>query len=514
MTKVMLIAGVAALAIAAPAAAGPHGGHGGGNGGGQHAQRGGGGAPHGGGGRAFSAPRQSHGGGPRMEAYHGRPSFAAPRMQARQRVAVEHGRGGHGFAMQRQAMQRQRGEQKQARAVQMRRSEQRQAHAMQARRNDQRQAHAMQMRRNEQRQARVMQMRNAHQQQAHVMQQRREQQARLFQRRNQQQQARMFEQQMRGNREQQRRALANDRMMQMQQMRDMARSDRRSDRFAMRQYARNDFAGRYANGGRGWTDGCPPGLAAKHNGCLPPGQAMKLLGSPLSRAASYATFAALPESLRYMYPETPDRYYRYGDGYLYGVNRSSDVIDSILPLFGGGYLPGMTFPATYMNSYVPDYYGMSSFYPDTDYADYRYLDGNVYSVDPYSGMIEDVIPTYAYGYGVGQMLPASYGYYNVPQQYRSVYYDTPDYNYWYAPGAIYQVDPRSQLITSVASLLSPGFTVGQPLPLGYDTYNVPMAYRATYYDTPNAWYRYNNGYIYQVDPATQLVTAIVASLLT
>jgi len=66
----------------------------------------------------------------------------------------------------------------------------------------------------------------------------------------------------------------------------------------------------------------------------------------------------------------------------------------------------------------------------------------------------------------------------------------------------------------VASLLSPGLSVGQALPMGYDTYNVPMAYRSTYYDTPNAWYRYNNGNIYQVDPTTQLVTAIVASLLT
>ena len=36
----------------------------------------------------------------------------------------------------------------------------------------------------------------------------------------------------------------------------------------------------------------------------------------------------------------------------------------------------------------------------------------------------------------------------------------------------------------------------------------------SYYDTPDAWYRYNNGYIYQVDPTTQLVTAIVASILT
>ena len=70
------------------------------------------------------------------------------------------------------------------------------------------------------------------------------------------------------------------------------------------------------------------------------------------------------------------------------------------------------------------------------------------------------------------------------------------------------------MITSVAALMSPGFTIGQPLPMGYDVYNVPYAYRPTYYDTPTAMYRYNNGYIYQVDPATMLVTAIVASALT
>jgi len=70
-------------------------------------------------------------------------------------------------------------------------------------------------------------------------------------------------------------------------------------------------------------------------------------------------------------------------------------------------------------------------------------------------------------------------------------------------------------ITSVAALLTgDDFAVGQPMPLGYDVYNVPYQYRATYYDTPDAWYRYNNGYIYQVDPVTQLVTAVVASLLT
>src|SRR5438105_1127174 len=111
-------------------------------------------------------------------------------------------------------------------------------------------------------------------------------------------------------------------------------------------------------------------------------------------------------------------------------------------------------------------------------------------------------------------LPPAYSYYNVPMQYRPLYYDTADSGYWYAPGAIYEYDRGSSMITSVAALMSPGFTIGQPLPMGYDVYNVPYAYRPTYYDTPTAMYRYNNGYIYQVDPATMLVTAIVASALT
>ena len=102
----------------------------------------------------------------------------------------------------------------------------------------------------------------------------------------------------------------------------------------------------------------------------------------------------------------------------------------------------------------------------------------------------------------------------MPSQYRSLYYNSGNSNYWYAPGAIYQYDRSSSLITSVAALLTPGFGIGQQLPVGYGMYNVPMAYRSSYYDTPNDWYRYNNGGIYRVDPTTQLVTALVASILT
>jgi hypothetical protein len=261
---------------------------------------------------------------------------------------------------------------------------------------------------------------------------------------------------------------------------------------------------------------------------IAPAQAVRFVGQPLGSVTNYVTLAALPSSVSYLYPDTSDYYYRYGDGYLYQVDRGDNLIASLIPLLAGGYLPGTYLPQPYMASYVPDYYGLSSFYPASygpnygyGYGGYnydnlcnRYANGVIYQVDCYSGMVENVIPMYAGGYGVGQMIPSAYSYYNVPMQYRDLYYPTADYSYWYAPGAIYQYDTDTSLITSVAALMSPGFSVGQPLPVGYDVYNVPYAYRATYYDTPNAWYRYNNGYIYQVDPTTQLVTAIVASLLT
>ena len=83
----------------------------------------------------------------------------------------------------------------------------------------------------------------------------------------------------------------------------------------------------------------------------------------------------------------------------------------------------------------------------------------------------------------------------------------------YAPGAIYQVDAGTQLVTAIASLLTGGLAVGQPLPPSYSVYNVPLGYRDTYYDRPDAWYRYSDGYIYQVDPTTQLITAIVRSIV-
>jgi hypothetical protein len=243
-------------------------------------------------------------------------------------------------------------------------------------------------------------------------------------------------------------------------------------------------------------------------------QVQSFVGAPVAQVASFAPISPIPAEMSYLYPATPDYYYEWGDGYLYQVDRSDNLVAALIPLLAGGYLPGQYLPAAYMASYVPNYYGFDSFYPDDGGLCNRYYQGVVYQVDCGDGYVENVVPMYAGGYGVGQLLPAAYSYYNVPVQYRSAYYDTPDAGYWYSPGAIYEYDPHSSVIRSVAALMAPGFTVGQPLPLGYDVYNVPLPYRTTYYDTPSAWYRYNNGYIYQVDPMTQVVTAIVASLLT
>lgn len=257
--------------------------------------------------------------------------------------------------------------------------------------------------------------------------------------------------------------------------------------------------------------GCPPGLAKKPMACMPPGQAAKLIGEPLVVANRFGALAPVPVAMRSFYYDDDDYYYRYGGSYMYRVDRSDNLIAAMIPLFGASLI-GQPLQPSYVNSYYqPSYF--NSFYPNSPYDCYRNGYGYVYETDCMTGMVEDVIPTYGYGYGVGQMLPSSYGYYNLPYTYRSYFNDNDDHYYRYAPGAIYQVDRETALITSVAALLTNGLSVGQPLPAGYGAYNVPMAYRANYYDTPDAWYRYDNGYIYAVDPGTQIVRSVAYAIV-
>ena len=490
MTRVFLAAGVAALAIAAPASAGPHGG------GGKDRQAAV--AKQGGGGQRAQAPRRGGGGG--HVARPQRQAFQAPRVQHAQR------------AERPQRVERvQRAERRQARperAERVQRTRVAERHQARPQRVERAQARAAERKQQVQRQTRA-----AERQQVRA---------------NRQAQNRAVErQQIRNNRAVQgrmaeRQQLRVDRQARQQQM-AAQRQQFRFDRQARQQQQNADrrivTALRSADANTFRASRLQ--LLTPRTRILAPTEVVRYVGAPLSTVTNYVPLMALPASINYLYPATPNYYYRYGGGYLYEVDRDTSLIAALIPLLAGGYLPGTYLPQPYMSSYVPSYYGLNSFYPASYDYGYgygnvcnRYAYGVVYQVDCFTGMVENVIPTYAGGYGVGQLLPSAYSYYNVPMQYRSMYYPTADYSYWYAPGAIYQYDRSSSLITSVAALMSPGFTIGQPMPIGYSAYNVPYAYRATYYDTPNAWYRYNNGYIYQVDPSSLLVTAIVASLLT
>jgi len=496
MHRLMLAAGVAALAIAAPAAAKPEKKGGGGGAQASQVERGGGGGAQArsqnrGGGEARAQARSQNRGGER----------AAARAQARgggearasrdvQRTAARaQQRGGGEARAQRQEMRlatmQARGN-SEARAKGNNRAETRARGNANSRIAEDRRGNNR------------AQARNRGNDNVRVVEDRR---------RDDRQQLRLRERERDGQRAQMR-----DRDRDRLVIRDGRRgdwNDRNRDRDTARDGWRGDWGDRDRwTGVHGLRDGCPPGLANKNPLCMPPGQYRKLQGSVLP--AAYAD-NVLPRELRYLYPDSDRYYYRYGDGYAYRVNRETNLVSALLPLIGASLGIGQQFPYSSPAYQVPSYY--QPFYPATDRFEYRYANGYIYEVDRYTGAITDIIPQYDHGYGVGQMLPASYSYYNLPQQYRQWYVDDDDYYYRYAPGSIYRVDRQTNLITSIVSLLAGGLGVGQQLPMGYNAYNVPLDYRDRYYDTPDSWYRYANGNIYQVDPTTRLITAIVQAIV-
>lgn len=191
----------------------------------------------------------------------------------------------------------------------------------------------------------------------------------------------------------------------------------------------------------GLIDGCPPGLASKGTDCTPPGQFKK-------QPDTWRAFYDRPSWWGYNRLSGND--YRYDNGYLYRMR--GDSILGYIPLLGGALSIGNQWPSYYRQAEVPSYY-----------------------VD----------------------------YYNLGQSGA----------YRYADNVLYRVDPGTQAITSIAALLTGDqFNVGQPMPAGYGVYNVPYAYQDRYYDGPDASYRYADGYVYQVDPKTRLITAAIELL--
>lgn len=188
---------------------------------------------------------------------------------------------------------------------------------------------------------------------------------------------------------------------------------------------------------RGLIVGCPPGLAKKDNGCLPPGQARQIARARYDR----------------LWDRNDDNFdYQYRDGYLYRLNQQGSLLGYV-PVLGGAL-------------------------------------------------------------GLGNQWPQQYAYDPTPAYYQSYFgLNQQQYDYRYADGAIYGVDPKTQAITQVVALLTgQNFNVGQRMPTGYDVYNVPYDYRGQYADTAQQMYRYNDGYVYQVDPKTQLVQAAIQLL--
>ena len=210
-----------------------------------------------------------------------------------------------------------------------------------------------------------------------------------------------------------------------------------------------------------------------------------------------------------LYYDRPDAYFRYGDGAIYQVDPTTQLIAGIVALLTGQNLGiGQLLPASYSAYNVP--YAYRDRYYDSDDMWYRYGDGYIYGVDPDTRLIEARYPVYG-GYAVGDPWTAYAGYdYGVPDYYGDLYYDEPGYDYRFASNGIYQVDPKTQLVAALVALVTgQNFAVGQPMPAGYDVYNVPFAFRDDYYDSDEDWYRYADGRIYQLDPRTRVIERVI-----
>lgn len=210
--------------------------------------------------------------------------------------------------------------------------------------------------------------------------------------------------------------------------RDYYRSDDR--------YRDNDgpFFARFERGGnKGLIDGCPPGLAKKNNGCLPPGQAKK-------RDDRY-------RSNWFGFDGRDD--YRYRDGYM--VRYGDNGIAGYIPLLAGALSVGQEWPGQFGVQSVPDYY--RSYYNLGD--SYRYYDNTLYRLDPKTQAITSIAALITGDdITVGQAMPQGYDVYNVPLGYRDRYQDGPEAYYRYSDGYIYKVDPKTRLVAAAIELLS------------------------------------------------------------
>lgn len=219
------------------------------------------------------------------------------------------------------------------------------------------------------------------------------------------------------------------------------RDDERRDRFDDRSGRGERFSWASLNR-REVVEGCPPGLARKNNGCLPPGLAKK-------RSNDWREGYDRPDWWGLTGYEGR---YSYHEGSLLRLGSNGSIL-GYLPLLGGALSPGQLWPSFYEPVAVPDYY--QDYYSLGSNDGYRYHDDALYSVDPQSQAISSIVALLTGDdFAVGQRLPEGYDVYNVPYSYRDEYADGPDANYRYSDGYVYQVDPKTQLIRTVIGLLT------------------------------------------------------------
>lgn len=144
--------------------------------------------------------------------------------------------------------------------------------------------------------------------------------------------------------------------------------------------------------------------------------------------------------------------YRYDNGYLYRSAPDGSLL-GYLPVLGGALSPGNPWPSQFASAPLADY--QSRYFGLGQGLDYRYADGTVYGLDRNTQTISQVAALLTgQQINVGQAMPAGYDIYNLPQQYRDRYVDSAAAQYRYNDGYVYQVDPKTQLVQSVIQLLT------------------------------------------------------------
>lgn len=78
---------------------------------------------------------------------------------------------------------------------------------------------------------------------------------------------------------------------------------------------------------------CPPGLAKRDNGCMPPGQAKRVYNTGQRYNRNFGnvwTYNQIPYDLRSRYQFDQDDRYYYGNGYLYQVDPRTMLVQQVV----------------------------------------------------------------------------------------------------------------------------------------------------------------------------------------